>query len=73
MKPGAKSSARIFGPRFRSCQDPAAPPETASIIVFGSRPFLRAKRIASETARSVTPTRIWLQSLAICPLPAGPQ
>ncbi len=72
MKPGAKSPASIFGPRFASCQLPAAPLPTACNAAAGSRPEAFAKFIASLAARLVTLTRIWLTSFVSCPLPERP-
>ncbi len=73
MKPGAKSSANIFGPRFESCHDPAVPPPTAASVASGSRPAAWAKVTASATARLVTLTRIWFTSFVSWPEPTGPQ
>ena len=62
MNPGAKSPASILGARLAICHDPPAPPETAWIIFFTSRPIFSAIAIASQTPASVTLTAIWLQA-----------
>ena len=54
MKPGAKSRCAMRGPRFASCQEPAAPPETASMVFNRSAPCAPCEdeRLRNRSARS---------------------
>ena len=50
----------------------ANPPISASRTLAGSAPAFLAKLSASATASMVSPTMIWLATLAVCPSPTPP-
>ena len=60
------------GPRLASCQEPAAPPDTASTVFSRSAPCAAAKTSASATEAQVPATRIWFTSFVVWPMPDGP-